>query len=483
MNKEKEALYKLIGNQRKEEVKVEKSEKERVYAKTMTKLKLEDKKQMRRPNKRKYRVLLVAATLMLMNISGWAMHEHIFKDFIYIFTSQQGDQERANSNEQVEAFSDEDEKLMEKMGKVVNQKVSNGLDVTLCKVVGDINNLYVIFEVEDPTGTIDFTKLENRPMIFYESDILFPETGGECGGSCEEILEKRTPHKTQFMMACLAKDKLNDKKISIILKDLVAVFEQDIQPLAAEEKDLSKLYELLGSNENWMDRKSQGRIENVIHVMEASKLEQMTIEGDEISFYFDVPYRTTDIYLMDSIALRNKETREIKAPSKSSKVKYSDPNSKYRGKNFVFQGITKEELDKWELVTGYDVHAKMIAPGGWHFGLEIDFVDHTKILAVDEILELECGEDLGRYHITEVNLSGVSITVLGTNLESGEGSVCGFEGKLVMKNGDEVKFRLTNTGGVTKDIHLSGVLPCLVDVEEVEEIVFDSGMHIKVDEA
>lgn len=480
MNKNKETLYKLIGNQRKEEVKVDQSEKERVYAKTMTKLKLEDKKQMPTPNKRKYRVLFIAAALVLMNISAWAMHEHVFKDFNYIFTSQQGEQEKADRNEQVEAFSDEDEKRMEKMGKIVDQKVSNGLDVTLCKVIGDINNLYVIFEVEDPTGTINFTKLENRPMAFYESYILFPETGGECGGRCEEILEKRTPHKTQFMMECAATDELTHKKMSIILKDLLAVLDQDIQPLAIEEKNLSKLYTLLGSNEDWMARKMEGRLENVISVMEASKLEQMTIEEDGMRFYFDVPYRTTDIYLIDSIALRNKETGEIKAPSKRSEVQYSDPNSKYRGKNFTFQGITKEELDKWELVTGYEQYYKMIAPGGWHFGLDIDFVGHTKSLAVDEILELEWRKKLFRYHITEVNLSSVSITLVGTNLEAEAGTLYGFEGKLVMKNGDEVRFEI-NKGSGANDLHLSGVLPYLIDVEEVEEIVFDSGLHIKVD--
>lgn len=482
MNKDQEKLYQLIGKCEQAEVKVDQAEIDRVYAKTMAKIKMEEKKQSPRVNKRKYRLLLIAAALILMNMSAWAVHEHIFKDFNYIFTRQQGGEGNSVSNDKEEAFSDKDEKQMEEMGKIVAQKVSNGLDVTLSKVVGDSNNLYMIFDVEDPTETIDFTKLEDKPMHFYDSCILFPETGGESGGWCDEIIEKRTPHKAQFMMECAATDELTGKKVSVILKDLLAEYDEDIQPLKMDEKDLTKLYKLIGSEEDWMDRKQANKLENVIHVMDGSRLEQISMMGDQITFYFDVPYRTTDIYLIDSIALRNKETGEIKAPRYEGQMQYSDPNSKFRGKDFTFEGITKELLDKWELVTGYERYYTMISPGGWHFGLEVDFVDHTKSIGVDEVLELRSKEfdETYRYHINEVNLSGVSITLVGTNL--GASTLYGFEGKLVMKNGDEVKF-VIGKGSGAGELHLSATLPYLIDVEEVQEIIFESGLHINVDEA
>lgn len=327
---------------------------------------------------KKLRVLLIVAMLVLMNIGVWVLNEHIFKDVNYNFASQQSEQEKTDCNEEVKAFSDKDEMYIENTEKIVDQKVSNGLDVTLCKIVGDRNKFYVIFEVEDPTGSIDFTKLENRPMQFKDSSIIFPETGEEKGEWCKEILEKRTPYKTQFMMECVAMDEITDKKISIILKDLVASFDQDIQPLEIDEKDLRTLYPLMRPNNAWMDIDPQKRTEISIHVMEASTLAMMRIVEDHISFSFSVPYRTTDYYLIDSFALRNKETGEVKIPS-CDEVHYSDPNSKKCGKDFEFGGIEQEELGKWEMITGHKPYYTMITPGGWHFGLETNLFTTPQI--------------------------------------------------------------------------------------------------------
>ena len=478
MNKNEEKLYELIGNQMQEMPRADQEEIDRVYAKTMAKLKIEDKNKKTKINKRKYPVLLIAAAILLMNVSIWAISGKVFQDFNYLFTRHHD--EEKGSNDKQEAFSEEDEKLMEQMGKIVNQKVSNGLDVTLTKVIGDTNNLYIIFEVEDPTGTIDFTEFEDKPMLFYDSCIFFPEIGGESGGWCEEIIEKRTPQKAQFMMECSTKDMLKNKKVSIILKDLIAQFDEDITPLMADEKDLTQIYSVLGSDEEWIDRKMEGKLENVIEVLDGSRLEQITMSGKYITFYFDAPNRTNDIYLIDSIALRNKKTGEIKAPSDKGTMKCADQNSKNSGKIFRFEGIKEETLNEWELVTGYQGYSKLISPGGWHFSLEVDFVDHTKSYLVDEILELERHEKTFRYHITEVNLSGASVTLTGTNL--GDETLFGFEGKLVMKSGEEVTFNM-NRGYGGKEIHLSTTLPYLINVEEVKEVVFEGGLCIDVGEA
>lgn len=489
MNKDDLTFYELMANEMDEigaTVEIETKEIDNVYALTMEKLhlaetttdkieeidqagearegqetsremiKLETARRKGRP-KKVLRLLLVAAVLLIVNMSLWAFYQSIFNDFTYIFHRNEPAKERP--------LDEEENRLLDEMGQVIDQKVEGELTVTLTKVLGDDHSLYLLFDVEDPTGKIDFTKCGEKPMRIRGADVILAGTGGEHGGLCQELLEKRTPHKTVFLMDCQANEHLMHQKISVRLQELIGYSQEEGAVLDLGEDNLERIYETFHETEN----------DSKIAVLDGISLTDIHIDEEGTSFSFEIEDIDRDRQTLQHLALRNKETGQI--------ISYMGLDRRPDSQKYIFSDLCdKKQLSNLELILDAGEKEVILSADTWLFQVELNYVNHTKEIQTDQLItRTDQGGEIIQYELKNVAISPMGITLMGTLVS--ENLYGPIKGKLIMADQSEIAFRagIGNPGcGMGDTFKVAETLPHIIDVNKVEQVIIEDQLTIDV---